>query len=201
MAKCRSKRCTQVVKTGWSFCPNCGKDNRPNEFRPTILTCAHRFPNPKRYCTICGEGYGGAKAAAATAANIRFGTNLAVLGLLIVSGALYIKYTIGVGSGAGFQWIHSWYDTAVMFPGDIGVSGSEIPTYALIGGGFMLALGVLGVVAARSNKPAPVKKRKKKKLATTTAVSIESAPELTQVEASGCEEAMRPAFASSINIH
>ena len=155
MSKCLSKRCQQEVQAGWSFCPNCGKDNRPNEFRPTILNCAHRFAGPKRYCVICGEGFGGAKAASATAANIRFGWTLSVIGVVLIAASVAVKHIMDTGSGPGYQWIHSWYSSAFALSGDFVLHGTDMPLYSMVAGSALLFFGVIGTIAAKLNKPRP----------------------------------------------
>ena len=153
MGTCQTKRCNQEVKSGWNFCPNCGKDIRPFEFRPTIISCGHKFPTPKRYCVICGEGYGGAKTAAATEANIRFGKTLIFIGVVLAGITLGTKQVIGMGSGPGFWTFKNFYDSVIVLPGNISLHGSDIATYVLCIGAALIFFGFVGTTAAKLNRP------------------------------------------------
>ncbi|MDR3690388.1 MAG: hypothetical protein P4L46_13485 [Fimbriimonas sp.] len=156
--KCLTKRCHQVVQAGWSFCPLCGRDNRPNEFRPTILNCPHKFAGPKCYCVICGDGYGGAKSASGTRANIRFGKLLILIGIVLVVFAVGIK-TIGTsGKGPGISLIQAIYNWSIELPGPFVLYGNSLPAYALIAGPVIAMVGIVGIAAANAAKPRPRRK-------------------------------------------
>jgi hypothetical protein len=159
MASCRSRRCGQKLQAGWSFCPRCGKDVRPDEFRPTILNCGHRFEGPKLYCVVCGKGYGGAKSAAALQANLRFGRCLMLIGFLLIGASFGVWKVHSMGSGPGFQWINSWYDQPFKLPGVATLRGNDYPSWASVFGAAVFVLGFLGTAAAKLNRPKPVRAR------------------------------------------
>lgn len=167
MGVCQSRNCGKEVDSGWSFCPNCGKDVRPFEYRPTIMNCGHKFPKPKRYCVICGEGYGGAKSAAKTQANIRFAKSLITFGLSIGGVAFYGNHVLGEGSGMGFFTIKNLWETIIQLPGLPTMRGSDLAMYVFYLGGIFIAIGLLGWASAKINEPkaqwTSTKKKKKKK--------------------------------------
>ncbi len=153
MSKCRSKKCKQEVKAAWSFCPRCGRDNRPKEFRPTIINCGHKYPTPKRYCVICGVAYGGSNTALSSEMNIRFGKLLLTFGGGFALICFYMNHLMGDGSGIGYQTVKSFYEKPFPIPGVATVSGGQIATYGFYVGLFFALIGFLGGMAARANKP------------------------------------------------
>ena len=131
------------------------------------MNCGHKFPRPKRYCVICGEGYGGAKSAAKTQANIRFGKLLMTIGGWIGGMAFYGNHLMGEGSGIGFFTVKNIWENTFTIPGLMPLRGSDIAMGAIYLGSGIFLVGLLGCFAAKVNEPkaqlSSKKKKKKKK--------------------------------------
>lgn len=149
MEKCIAKRCDQGFEVGWSFCPSCGKDNRPAKFRPPIVGCIHQFRGAESFCVICGAWRHDVRV---EMANVRFGRFLSLLGLSFIAASFAIKGTAFSGGGFGYDWLNSWYDDAIALPGNMIVHGNEAPKYALATGFMLVFLGVVGSVGAKSHR-------------------------------------------------
>jgi hypothetical protein len=125
MDECKTKKCKQKLKIGWSFCPTCGRDNRPKSYRPAIIGCKHVLPNKGAFCVLCGEHH---TEISSTRNRLRSGAALITTGIGLLAFAFYVRETAFSGNGLGFSWINSWFDDSVILPGNILVRGSDVPS-------------------------------------------------------------------------
>ena len=168
MDECKSKKCHQALKIGWSFCPTCGKDNRPKTYRPTIIGCKHLIPKAGAFCVICGEH----RTEISSARNrLRSGAALITTGIGLLAFAIFVRQTAFAGGGAAFTWVNSWFDDSVVLPGNILVRGADVPAclsvYAISSvaiGGILTTADRVQRLVVRRGSVAPKLKLKDKPL-------------------------------------
>ncbi|MDR3690387.1 MAG: hypothetical protein P4L46_13480 [Fimbriimonas sp.] len=105
---------------------------------------------------ICGRQFGRHNA---NAANIRFGVVLSLVGACAVVLSFVLKEVAFAGGGFGYTWVNSWYDQAVVLPGNIVLYGTESPKYLLLTGAFLAFLGVVGTMGAKRESNARLQRK------------------------------------------
>ena len=110
MVHCVSETCKEELDQKWNFCPYCGTDNRPPEYRPRARNCRHDFVIVTGYCVDCGAKFGGSPSRSFGAWRIRLGVSGIVAGVVFLVGAYLIWRVHSQGHGPGYEWIRTWYD-------------------------------------------------------------------------------------------
>ena len=147
MTTCPTRSCKVEVSPGWSFCGSCGRDLRPNEFRPVIINCGHKYDGARLFCTVCGKAYGSSKAAVHS--SLRQGSCLMFFGILVMVAAGWIWFVQHQGGGPGWEYIHPWYNTPFKLPGVATIQGDQYPMGIGACGGLMFFFGMLGNIAIK----------------------------------------------------
>jgi hypothetical protein len=148
MVHCVSPSCREELDQKWNFCPFCGTDNRPPEYRPKIRNCRHEFIKAEGYCVDCGRKYGIA-GAGMPVGPLRFRLGLAsiAVGLVTFAAAFLIFKVHMQGHGPGYDWIKSWYDESYVARGKYGAGymrqrGNDVLTYMWLAGFIFLFGGM-----------------------------------------------------------
>lgn len=145
MVHCVSDTCREELDQKWNFCPFCGMDNRPPEYRPRIRNCRHEFVKVDGYCIDCGRRSGENYEAASRSLQVKLGLTGIVLGVLTLVATFLIYQIHAQGHGPGYDWIRTWYDQTYLAHGKYGNTyvrqrGADTLTWmGLIG--FLLTFG------------------------------------------------------------
>ena len=155
MVHCVSDTCREELDQKWNFCPFCGTDNRPPEYRPKIRNCRHEFIKADGYCVDCGRKYGVPYEVSARTWQVRLGLGAMVLGALVLLAAFLIGRIHSQGHGPGYAWIQTWFDQPYITHGRYGSGyptylGREILTWMGMGGFFLVIGGLAALFPGRS---------------------------------------------------
>jgi hypothetical protein len=146
MVHCVSDTCREQLDQKWNFCPFCGTDNRPPEYRPKIKNCRHEYVSATGYCVDCGHKYGADYGASLAVWQVRGGILLMALGALLIVAAFLIGQIHSQGHGPGYEWIRSWFDQPYLTRGKYGTTyttylGREVLTWMFLGSAFLILIG------------------------------------------------------------
>ena len=142
------------IQESWKFCPYCGTDNRPPEYRPVIRGCVHCFVQGQQYCINCGGTYGD-RYVEVPEIQRKAGIVSIAIGAALWLFAGFVSLVHTRGRGPLIDWINSWYN-ATHFEYSIYVGKHPRingPTYisnAFLVGLFLIVLGGCLMATKRS---------------------------------------------------
>jgi hypothetical protein len=155
MVHCISDTCREELDQKWNFCPFCGVDNRPPEYRPKIKNCRHEYVKADGFCVDCGRKYGSGSGPDLNVWQTRLGLLAASLGSVLLVAAFLIWRVHLQGHGPGYDWIRSWFDDTYQARGRHGYTymrqrGADVLSW-MSAIGFVLIFGGLSAMFPKLN--------------------------------------------------